>query len=151
PRPRQGPGGTLERILGSPPRDHPVAFCRAVASPMNIRPTGPHCGIERRRRLEQTRGDSRRQGRRQNRSGGFVTMIHLGVPSKRVGSRKSRRGFEIEPLEPRQLLAIIHVNSFEDVAKPPQGTITLRSAIIRANSDRRSDVIFLPSGLYPSF
>lgn len=75
-------------------------------------------------------------------------MIGLSVASKRVGSRKTRRSLEIEPLEARWLLAVIRVNSFEDVAKPPPGTITLRSAIARANTDRRPDTIILPTGVY---
>lgn len=75
-------------------------------------------------------------------------MIGWSVASERIGSRKTRRGLEIEPLEERWLLAVIRVNSFEDVAKPPPGTVTLRSAIIRANTDRRPDLIILPTGLY---
>jgi hypothetical protein len=42
----------------------------------------------------------------------------------------------------------IVVNTFEDVSRPPPGTISLRSAIVMANRSGQPDTIVLPAGVY---
>src|SRR5262249_14485326 len=53
-----------------------------------------------------------------------------------------------EPLEGRELPATILVNTFADLFDPPPGTVSLRSAISRANTDRQPDTIMLPAGVH---
>lgn len=60
------------------------------------------------------------------------------------------RGFRpgVESLEDRLVPATILVNSFEDVAVPLPGQITLRSAISLANATATPDTIQLQAGVY---
>src|ERR1700722_19370078 len=53
----------------------------------------------------------------------------------------SRRGVLSEQLEIRRLLTTYTVNSAADIASPPTGTVTLRSAITAVNADTGPDVI----------
>jgi hypothetical protein len=63
-------------------------------------------------------------------------------------SRTAPRGLKLEPLEQRQLLAMITVNTVLDVVDANLATTSLREAIIEANTNMEDDVITLPAGTY---
>ncbi len=73
-------------------------------------------------------------------------MIRPEMPRRRrAGSRPRLASHRLESLEPRLLMAVFTVNSFDDTFNPPAGTVTLRSAIQAANALIGSDTINLPS------
>ena len=57
-----------------------------------------------------------------------------------------RRTLELEALEPRVLLTMITVNSWADNLIPGDGYVTLREAVIAANTDGTTDLGHTGSG-----
>ena len=62
------------------------------------------------------------------------------TPARRRGRPASRRRLRLEPLEDRRLLAALIVNSPLDNTVSGDGLVTLREAILAANSDTTTDL-----------
>ncbi len=73
----------------------------------------------------------------------FQVRRNLSVP---VASRKRLCGWRLETLEGRIVPAVFNVNSLADLANPPAGVVTLRSAISAANATAGSNTINLTVG-----
>ena len=65
---------------------------------------------------------------------------HLPGRSPRGGRGSATRRLSFEPLEPRQLLATLTVNSLLDNSLSGDGLVTLREAIAAANEDALTDL-----------
>ncbi|MEK6234310.1 MAG: CSLREA domain-containing protein, partial [Planctomycetales bacterium] len=63
-----------------------------------------------------------------------------GLASNDKNNRRSHRRLSIESLEPRCLLTALTVNSLEDITLAADGKVTLREAIIAANTDSMTDL-----------
>ena len=62
------------------------------------------------------------------------------IPTRRRSQSASRRRLRVEPLEDRRLLAALVVNSPFDNTVSGDGLVTLREAILAANSDTTTDL-----------
>ena len=65
---------------------------------------------------------------------------------RRRRSRQVSRTLQFEPLEDRQLLAVLTVNSLLDNTPAGDGLVTLREAIAAANADAATDLGHTGSG-----
>ena len=80
----------------------------------------------------------------------LVSWLKQQLDGPAWNHRRSRHFFqpELTVLEDRVAPASFQVNSFADILSPPAGTVTLRSAIARANQLAGSNTISLPAGTY---
>src|SRR5947209_1550776 len=62
-------------------------------------------------------------------------------PTRRARARRAPLAPKLELLEGRCVPAPFVVNSAQDVASPPAGVVTLRSALLAANADSAPDTI----------
>ncbi|MEK6239087.1 MAG: CSLREA domain-containing protein, partial [Planctomycetales bacterium] len=70
----------------------------------------------------------------------WLTSFINSLTSTKKNNPRSQRRLSIEPLEPRCLLTALTVNSLDDNTLAADGQVTLREAIIAANTDALTDL-----------